>query len=212
MAWTEDQWAMFVALLAGDAFAASGEFTADAASDYRLLLDTVEPAAAIAAVRELIHKGQVFRPKPGEIAPLCRQDATVPTFDEAYKLIFGPRGALRARPAAGEVYRGDTHAEAERARQQSRTAAVLERADAMHPLIRSFLEVQGVERLLALPVEDPDYGELRRAELREAWDRHVAVGETRQVAALASGQNPRQLDPLAALGLRAVPELEETTR
>ena len=210
MAWTDDQWAMLLALLE-HGFASAEPFTPAAADAYRVLMDGIEPEPAIAAVRQLVHEGQTFRPKPGEIAKLARRDASCPTFEEAYELMFGRAGALRARPAAGQVF-GGTHAEAERALQQSKRDAVLERAAGMHPLVRSFIELQGVERLLTLPVEDPDYGELRRTELRDAWDRHVQAGEIRQVAALAAGSDPRHLDPLAALGLRTVPQLEETNR
>lgn len=210
MSWTDDQWAQLLSLLE-HGFAASEPFTPAAANAYRVLMDGIEPEPAIAAVRQLVHQGQTFRPKPGEIAALARRDAGAPTFDEAYELIFGRGGALHARPAGPQVFHG-SHADAQRAMQQSKRDAVLERASGMHPLIRSFVELQGVERLLQLPIADPDYGELRRAELRDAWDRHVQAGDVRQVAALASGTDPRRLDPLAALGIRPVPALEEATR
>jgi hypothetical protein len=63
-------------------------------------------------------------------------------------------------------------------------------------------------------LDDPDYGELRRKELRGGWDRHVEAFDGRNVALLAAGPRHaglRQLDPLAALGLgrEPVPALEE---
>lgn len=130
--------------------------------------------------------GDKFPPAPGEIVAAAREQAhSVPTFAEAYRLIWGRRGLL------------------------SRDCD----PDTIHPLVRSFAVRQGIERLRMLPVDDPDYGELRRKELEAQWDRHVEAmeGRERQVLALPSaerGQGLRKLDPLSALGVSGPRELE----
>ena len=60
--------------------------------------------------------------------------------------------------------------------------------------------------LQVLRVDDPDHGELRLKEMRAAWDRFRDASETRQVAALASGDRDglRRLDPLSVLDKRAL--------
>lgn len=130
--------------------------------------------------------GDRFPPAPGEIVAAAREQArSVPTFAEAYRLIWGRRGLLSRDCDPSRV----------------------------HPLVRSFAVRQGMDRLRVLPVEDPDYGELRRKELEAQWDRHVEAmeGRERQVLALPSGdrgQGLRRLDPLVALGLSETLELE----
>jgi hypothetical protein len=84
---------------------------------------------------------------------------------------------------------------------QARSHSAVGRAYALHPLLGDFVERYGVHRLRMLPVDDPDYGELRRRELREAWNRHREATEERDVAALASRRRGelRRFDPLRSL-------------
>src|SRR5207237_9035503 len=92
-------------------------------------------------------------------------------------------------------------------------AAARERASQLHPLVGSFVERQGIDRLREMPVDDPDNGHWRRDELRTAWAVHVEAFEGREVAALASGEGReglRRLDPLAGLDAPR-PQLEPTT-
>lgn len=144
-------------------------------------VDTARRAITAAA-----QAGDRFPPAPGElVAAACDMGRSVPTFAEAYRLIWGRRGLLSRDCDPGSI----------------------------HPLVRSFAVRQGMDRLRVLPVEDPDYGELRRKELEAQWDRHVEAmeGRERQVLALPSedrGQGLRQLDPLAALGVNETLELE----
>lgn len=194
MAWTEDQWAAFVTMLSRG-FAARDPFTDEDAAVYRVLLDGVEPELAHQALRQLVLEGQALRPKPGEIVDRARRDSGRPTFDEAYRLIFGPRGVLAARPSSS---RWADAAERSRAFNE----AAMERARGMHPLIASFVERQGLDRLRQMPLDDDDYGELRRREMQARWDEHVDVSEGREVQALAAGsgrEGMRRLDPLAAV-------------
>lgn len=196
MSWTDQQWAMFTAILSRG-FAARDPFTAEDSDVYRLLLDGVDPDAALRAIREIVLDGQALRPRPGEIVKRAKADRSLPTFEEAYRLIFGPGGILRAQPAITRWAN-----EGERGRLFNEAAA--ERAAMMHPLVGSFVARQGLDRLRTLPVDDPDYGEVRRKELREAWDRHVAASDGREVAALAAGTGRsglRQLDPMVALDI-----------
>lgn len=202
MPWTDPQWAMFCSILKRG-FAAKDPFTTDDANVYRLLLDDVDPEGAMAAVKAIVLEGQALRPRPGEIVARVRRDPGKPTFEEAFALIFGPRGVLAARPGNGGPVTYNSQAE----RRQAENTAALERAADLHPLVASFVQRQGVTRLRELPVVDPDFGEIRRKELRDAWDRHCEAMDGRDVAALASGDRSalglRKLDPLAALGLKA---------
>lgn len=196
MSWTEQQWSMFTAILSRG-FAARDPFTEQDSDVYRLLLDGVEPEAALTAVREIVLEGKALRPKPGEIVARAKRDSSKPTFEEAYRLIFGPGGVLAARPSVTR-WRDEGH------RRALCNEAAARRAEALHPLVGSFVARQGLDRLRELPVDDPDYGEMRRRDLREAWERHVDASDGREVTALAAGTGRtglRQLDPLTALGL-----------
>lgn len=189
MTWQPDEWEAFCALLEEGW---PGTFDDSTAEAWRVLLDSTPPQVAVEALRRLLLEGRRFRPSVSELLAATRDDPSQPTFDEAYWLIFGPRGALRARSTGVALHEGE--------QRQSENDAALERARTMHPLIASFMERQGLDRLRMLPLDDPDYGEIRRKELREAWERHCEATEGRVIAALASGSGElRQLDPLASL-------------
>lgn len=194
MAWTEDQWAAFQSLLQ-HGFAARDPLTVEQIGVYRVLLDAVEPVAATTALQELVLEGQVHRPKPGEISARVRRDVSAPTFDEAFVLIFGRGGALKARRPAGVYADGAAMARAD-------DEAAMARLEGKHPLVMSFVQRQGLDRLRQMPVDDPDEGMWRRKELREAWELHVDAFDGREVTAIAAGtgrEGMRQLDPLAGL-------------
>lgn len=152
--------------------------------------------------------GSDFPPSAPNLAALARQDPSTPTPEEAYRLIYGPRGVMRARPAPGGSY--GSEAEMLGARNEAR----VKRAYELHPMLGAFVERFGVDRLAMLEVDDPDYGELRRRDVREAWERHCEAMQGRDVAALAAGQRRGEMgrfDPLAALGRPRRGELESTT-
>jgi hypothetical protein len=156
-----------------------GTFDDDAAASWRVLLDGTAPGVAVTALRRLLYSGRTFYPRPAvsDLLAELRHDASAPTFDEALVLL---RRAL-------------SHSTGDR-----------EALDALQaqPLVGAFAQRQGTQRLRMLPVDDPDWGEKTRRELREAWDRHVDAFDGREVAALAAGTGElRQLDPLAALQL-----------
>lgn len=203
MAWTDQQWDTFAGLLE-DGW--PGEFDDRRGDAYRLLLDAIEPADAVRGLQVLLRTSR-FRPSAAEIVQAVEHDPSRPTFDEAYRLIFGPRGILAARPA---VTRWAD--EAERRRLYNRAAR--DRAAELHPLVGAFVDRQGIDRLRELPVDDPDYGELRRKDLRQQWDEHVQAFAGREIHALAAGDDRqhglRRLDPLAAIQPPAPmrPELE----
>lgn len=191
MTWSEHEWDTFTGLLE-DGW--PGEFDDRRADAYRVLLDGIEPGEAVRALRVLLRTSK-FRPSTAEIVQAAEQDPSKPTFDEAYQLIFGPRGVLRARPA---VARWGSEGE----RRRLFNEAAMDRAASMHPLIGSFCERQGLDRLRGMPVDDPDQGHWRRRELQQAWQEHVEASAGREVAVLAagaSGKGLRRLDPLAGL-------------
>ena len=144
--------------------------------------------------------GSDFPPSAPNLAAAARNDPSKPTFEEAYRLIYGPGGILRAQPVDRTFPDGVSMA---RAYNEARTV----RAGEVHPLVGSFAVRFGLERLGALEVDHPEYGGLKRKELREAWDRHCEAMEGRDVAALVSGERRGELgrfDPLAVVGRRPV--------
>jgi hypothetical protein len=80
-------------------------------------------------------------------------------------------------------------------------AAAKQQLPEAHPLIIGFIERQGLSRLGSLQLDHPAHGELVRKQLCEAWDEYVENFDGRQIAAIASGEGMRQLDPAASLGL-----------
>ena len=188
--WGEEQWAAFCALAAAGW---PGEFPDADRKAWRILLDAIDPALAVEALKRLLYSGRRFYPRPAvsDLLAELRVDSSRPTFDEAFLLI---RRSLKVRP--GRVVFatvGEMHAAEDR-----EALSVLE---GCHPLVHSFAARQGVRRLRSLPFNDPEWGEKARRDLQAAWDRHVESWDGREVAVLASGQGLRQLDPGATLAL-----------
>jgi hypothetical protein len=168
---------------------------------YRILLDGIEPEQIAGVLRSFVARGQVFGPTPGEIVAELRSDPSAPTFEEAYRLIYGPGGVLRARPA----YAGAGSITA-----TSLDRAAYDRATELHPLVSQFVHRCGLARLRALEV-DGEYGELVRKDLKRAYEDLTAALDGREVAAIASGRRGAgltALDPMAALGFPARPQIE----
>ena len=194
MTLTDREWDRLFALL--DA-GWPGELTSDDAAAYRALLDGVDPARILTGIRRLLHAGARFRPTAAEILGEARRDPSKPTFDEMLVLVFGRRGCLGARVGPGTW-------PDEAARQHAKQQAVADAANELHPLVAAFVARQGIDRLLALPISDPDEGKWVRKELRESWLAHVDAFDGREIATLAvagGARELRQLDPLAVLGL-----------
>lgn len=162
------------------------------------------PERALAAIRSCPAE-QRFPPSAAELLGLARHDPSTPTFVEAYRLIYGTRGVLRARPR-------ETSWPDEGERGRAYRQAAYDRAAEMHPLVASFVVRYGVNRLRMLEVDHPDYGDLKRKDLEAAWMAHCEAMDGRDLAAIAqpprSGEGLRQFDPLAALGAKppALPE------
>lgn len=153
-----------------------GDFDVAARAAWSVALDGMEPDLASETAQRMLLQGRKWRPSVSEFLADARRDPSQPTFDEMLILL---RKAMKA-------------------------ADPFERLAREHPLVGSFVKRQGWDRLRLLPLDDPDWGEKTRRELREAWDRHVETFDGREVAALASGDRDglRQLDPLAALGAK----------
>jgi hypothetical protein len=195
--WTDETWLGFCALL-DEAW--PGSFDPDAERAYRVLLDDLEPGAAIGALRRLLYGGQRFRPSVAELLAAIRKDPSRPTFEEAWTLIEESMGCCARGPFISEA-----------AMHRADDVEFLRDLNHRNPLVRSFVERYGVRRIQELPINDPQWGEKTRRELREAWERHVEASEGREVAALASGEGReglRQLDPLSALGANRRKEIE----
>lgn len=163
-----------------------------------LQADGLTPDQAVVGVRSYRPQaGRDFPPSVSTVSNLAHCDPTTPTPEEACTLIYGYRGVMKARVPAGGNY--DSEAEM----LGVRDAARLDRAWELHPLLGSFCERFGVRRLAMLEVDDPELGELRRRDVREAWGRHVTAMHGRDVAAIAAGRGRRpglrQFDPLHSL-------------
>jgi hypothetical protein len=202
MAWTDQQWDTFAGLVTEGW---PGQFDDNAADSWRTLLDGTEPATAAEALRRLLLEGHRFRPSVSEVLEAARRDPSKPTFAEAYLLIYGRRGALRARPER-RVYRD--HKE----QRKLEDDAIRERAGQLHPLVATFIDRQGIGRLQQLPVNDPEWGEKHRRDLEKAWDQHAEAMADRDVAQLAAAPGRRhalgKFDPLAALGRGMTSQIE----
>ena len=143
------------------------------ASAYRMLLSDYDADQVMTAIRVLVARGQVFGPTPGELVAVIRQDPDRPTFEEAYKGLYGPGGVFGIKRSSVTV----------------------------SPWVTAFADYAGKDWIRLLPVEDPDTGKWARRELEQAYDRFLLATENRAVAELAGGRR-RQLgrfDPLAAL-------------
>lgn len=209
---TDEQWDS-IALLLDKGFKWKESFGDAQLTTYRILLDGYDEEQIAGALRILVARGQVFGPTPGEIVSLIRKDAAKPTFIETYRLIYGAGGILRARPQESSFAdlgeRGRAYRQAQR-----------DRAATMHPLVASFAERYGFDRLEGLELNDPDYGDAKRRELERQWDEHCDAMEGRDLAAIALPRSDRgglaRLDPLSALPKprKALPETttEEVAR
>lgn len=192
MAWGEDEWDAFCALLEENW---PGKLAEREEDNYRLMLDGVEPHQAVGALRLLAQRGQQFRPRPPEILGLMgRSEELPPTFEEALELIdqaVRVAGAARPRRLVGDEVALQRHRDERVALQWLRERA---------PLAARFAELEGLGRLRRLPIEDPVWGERERRELRVRYVELAQVQEERGVrqrtrAALGLGDGaPRRLE------------------
>lgn len=181
-----------------------GEFDEHTAKAWRVLLDDFDGAQVLAAVKACLARGGRWRPAVSEIVAEIRRDPGKPTFAEALRLIYGPGGVLRARTRVRKA-RWEL-GEHERLNDE----AAWECVAVLHPLIGAFVQRQGLERLRAMDLDDPEWGQARRKLLADEWEEFVDVAETRDVAALVAGRRGEldRFDPLRALGPRRL-EIEE---
>lgn len=200
MTWTDREWDAFAGLLERG-WGWPAEFTVEDGDAYRVLLAGIPPARAVEALQVLVLRGGKFRPSAGEIAGQANKDAGKPTFEEAYRLIYGRRGVLSAQPR-------QTTWSSPRERQAQCDQAALERADDLHPYISAFVRTLTPGYLATITVDDEEYGPLRRRELRESWDRFVTAADERvrtgrvlEQMGRRSQIGPRRLDPLGVLGI-----------
>lgn len=143
-----------------------------------------------------------FPPSAATAAKIARQDASAPTFDEAWKVIMraltAPGYAEARRQQIAET--GSTFVSDEDDRALEHRARQDAIADA-HPLVRRFVDVLGWGKLA--DATEGDYAGPRQHELRERWAEMAHAVEGREIAALASGsgrEGLHRLDPVGALG------------
>lgn len=181
MTWTDDTWRAFHSLLEEGW---PGEFDTAQSNAYLVLLDDIDPVRAARAVKALLRTSK-WRPSAAEIVQACQADHRRPTFDEAFHILFEhAHSPLKARS----------------------TGEAVQRAMSFHPLIARFVQVMGRDRLAYMEVFDPDYGRVRRQELRTTWAEIDETTRGRDIAAMVAGSGERhgqlgRFDPLRALGV-----------
>jgi hypothetical protein len=182
-----------------------GDWSAEKAEVYRLVLSGYDAERVRTVLRELLLAGTHWRPAPSELAQALERDPSEPTWAEACEIIFGTGGVLRASPprlAAGQTYRTEGE------RWSARREAILERAATEHPLVAAFV-AQRLEQLRLANVDDPDYGTLERRRLGEDWTEFVAINRGRDRAALAAGTRRSELGMHRFDPLKALPKLSD---
>lgn len=160
-----------------------GKFERNSADAWFVALENREAQSVLDALKMLLARGGVHRPSLGEVVGQLRAEPSRPTFDEAYRLIYGPGGVLGFK----------------------------RKAKVGNPWVLAFVERFGVDRLRLLEVDSEDYGEVNRRALRQSWEQFVEAMEGRDIAALTLGKRRggmAHLDPLAAL-VAARPEINE---
>jgi hypothetical protein len=155
------------------------------------------PDVALVAIRSC-PASQKWPPSAPELAGLARRDPSVPTASEMITLIFGRGGVLSART---KIRKGSWDAGE---RDQADRDAMLEWLADMHPLVASFADREGLDRLRGLNLDDVEFGGARRRMLEQRWGEHLEAMENRDVALLTAGRRGEmaKLDPLAALDLK----------
>src|SRR4051794_30179253 len=98
--WNDDTWDAFCGLI-DEAW--PGDFDDHAQASWRVLLGELPPADAIDALKRLLFEGHKFRPAVSEFLACVRRDPSQPTFDEMFKLVFGPGGVIRT-PVPAQIY------------------------------------------------------------------------------------------------------------
>jgi hypothetical protein len=174
------------------------KFESSAEDAWFVALEGFEAQDVIESLRAMLARGGTFRPSVAEVIGQIRRDPAVPTAAEMITLIFGRGGVLSART---QIRKGSWEAGE---RDQADRDAMRERLADMHPVVASFVDREGLDRLRALNLEDAEFGGARRRMLEQRWGEHLEAVESREVAVLTSGRRGEmaKLDPLAALHVR----------
>lgn len=80
-----------------------GEFDDHAAKAWRVLLDDFNAAEVLRALKACVAHGGTFRPSVAEVVGEIRRDPSRPTFDEAYRMIYGPGGVLGVKRSGATI-------------------------------------------------------------------------------------------------------------
>ena len=189
MTWTPEQQRQVAGVLLGTWTEVVGRWGREAVAAYLGELEArgILAEDVVAVLREPVASD--FPPSAASVAAMV-QRAARPTSEEAITLIVAALGV--GMPRGEFATPGATQAAWAR--------AAVDRAFELSPLVGSFVQAYGASRLGALGLDDPEWGTLRRRELRDAWERHVEATDVR--VALAGGHGElRKVDPLAALRL-----------
>ncbi len=182
MPWPDREWAGFCLLL--DEWW-KDDLPDSAEAAWKLALDDVEPAEAVATLKQVLRQGATWRPSCAEfIAALeVRGNGGVLSFDEVWPVVV--RGLQRGRP-------GDLAPVVEYVRENAGDHAA------------GWVAAYGVDRLMGEPTDDPDYGGAVVKRLRDSYRELTASpgGRDRLVRALDEAprrQGLHRFDPALAL-------------
>ena len=198
MTWTPEETALVKRTLIGSWPGTITTWGADAIDAYLYVLQ----ARGLTAEQTLTAigtwpAGSDFPPSAPNLAAKALEDPSRPTFAEMLWLV------QRALKAWNQPRTGSFDNEAAMLKVSER--AVLDRAATMHPLVASFVDRTGVERLQREVGElaDEQYGSVRRRDLERAWAEHCDTQDRRERFALAAGRSGRgqlgRFDPLASI-------------
>lgn len=207
--WRPEDWENVLLLLREWFVSKPEDWTTNRLTGYALGLADFTAAQVGAALRRLRDApGRTFLPRVSEIADAIHTDRSDPSFGEAFELLFGKGGCVHARPAAGVRYDGQTE------RDKATDLAILEKAIDQHELVGAFVAAVTPRRLRLIPIDDPEYGDLRREELRREWADFVERADARRregmpllTSALVAQRReigPSKPDYLAAIGIRSL--------
>lgn len=182
MTWTADEWDGFTLCLE--------EWWKDELSDaqrtaWKLAIDDVNPAHAIATLKQLLRRGETWRPSVAEFVAALSPAA--PTWEEAWP-------GIRLAMSSYDPYSAGP---------STRRVLGLLRAWGGE-VVAGWVASYGVVNLASEAIDDPDYGGAVLKRLRDNYAEITSqpAGRDRLVAELENPRRSRQLrrvDPLAAL-------------
>ena len=199
MTWTADEQRAITRKVLGAWPTSASQMGREGIAAYvQALQDRGLDAERVATAIDTWPAGSDFPPSAPNLAAAALKDPSAPTFDEAVQIIAH---VLKARTSVRKSWweYGE--------RDALNREAMLERAATVHPKVQRFIRDQSLDRLRRRDLDDPEYGQARRKQLRTAWEEFSETYDGREVASLVSARRGElgSFDPLAALDVKVAP-------